>query len=70
MGYPPWFRLIGVLEVGGGVALLIPAVAPPGTGVLLTIMMGAVSTALRVGESVAPPLIVFAALRLRKPTAA
>ena len=74
LGYSPTFRvLIGVLEVTGGVALLVPAAASYGALLLIVIMIGAVWTVLRVGESVAPPIIVgvllalLAVLRTRKP---
>ncbi|HUI25899.1 MAG TPA: DoxX family protein [Candidatus Kryptonia bacterium] len=65
MGYSASFRiLIGVLEIAGGVALLIPAVALYGAGLLIVIMIGAVWSVLRIGESPAPPLIVGALLAL------
>lgn len=65
LGYSPAFRvLIGVLEVAGGVALLVPAAALYGALLLIVIMIGAAWTVLRVGDSVAPPIIVGALLAL------
>jgi len=44
-GYPGWFRvLIGVVEVAGGVALLIPWISSYGALALSLVMMGAWST--------------------------
>jgi uncharacterized membrane protein YphA (DoxX/SURF4 family) len=63
MGYSANFRLlIGVLEIAGGVALLVPPVARYGTALLIAIMLGATWSVLSVGEAVAPPLIVGALL--------
>ena len=46
-GYATWFRmLIGVLQAGSGVLLLIPTLAAYGAGILLVVMMGAVFTEL------------------------
>lgn len=53
-----------MLEVAGGVALLVPAAALYGALLLIVIMIGAVWTVLRVGDSVAPPIIVGALLAL------
>jgi putative oxidoreductase len=62
-GYSPAFRLlIGALEIAGGVTLLVPAVALYAALLLIGIMAGAVWTVWRVGDSVAPPLIVGALL--------
>ena len=44
-GYAPWFRLlVGVAEVGGAVALVIPRVARYGATLLVAVMMGAIAT--------------------------
>ena len=44
-GYPPWFRMvIGVLEVGGGICLVIPWLASYGGLVLSVVMLGAWAT--------------------------
>ncbi len=52
-GYPAWFRiLVGVGEVGGGAALLIPPVAMYGAVVVAAIMLGAVGTLLLDGRGV------------------
>jgi len=73
-GYSATFRvLIGLLEVAGGVALLVPAVALYAAMLLIVIMVGAAWTVLRAGDSVAAPIIVgmllavFAVLRVRTP---
>jgi putative oxidoreductase len=50
-GYADWFRdLIGVLEVLGGLALLVPRTAFYGATVIATIMVGAAATLLLNGE--------------------
>jgi putative oxidoreductase len=42
-GYPDWFRaLVGVLEIGGGLALLLPGLAWRGALILGVVMLGAV----------------------------
>ena len=73
MGYSTGFRiLIGVLEVGGGIALAIPALTLYAAAVLIVIMIGAIWSVLQVGESFVPPLAVgvllavLATLRLRQ----
>src|SRR5262245_36178738 len=64
-GYSAAFRLlIGVLEVAGGLALLVPRFAFYGTAVLLVIMVGAAWTLLRVGDAPTPPIVVGALLAL------
>jgi putative oxidoreductase len=75
-GYSPTFRhMIGVLEVAGAVALLVPGAALYGALLLLAIMVGATWTVLRAGEALAPPIIVgallavLAILRTLKPQA-
>ena len=63
LGYSAGFRLlIGALEVAGGVALLVPAVALFGACVLLVIMAGATWTLIQVGQPPTPPLVVGALL--------
>lgn len=63
-GYPVWFRMmIGVLEVGGAVALLVPRVAHYGASVLASVMLGAFGTLMlndRGGDAVTP--VVYAVL--------
>jgi uncharacterized membrane protein YphA (DoxX/SURF4 family) len=50
-GYPDWFRvLIGVVEIGGGLALLVPRTALYAAGALGIVMLGAVFTHLVHGE--------------------
>src|SRR4051812_7992810 len=66
-GYADWFRvLIGVVEIGGGLALLLPRTAFPAAVALAVVMAGAVSTHLRGGElpQAAGPLVLLAALVL------
>jgi uncharacterized membrane protein YphA (DoxX/SURF4 family) len=47
-GYPVWLRwVVGVIEVGGGLALLIPWIASFGAIGVAVIMMGAWVTRLR-----------------------
>ena len=44
-GYPTWFMVsIGVLEVAGGLLLLIPKVRHLGAAILIVIMLGALVT--------------------------
>jgi putative oxidoreductase len=44
-GYPAWFRAsVAVLQVVGGVLLLLPASAPWGAAVLSVVLVGAVGT--------------------------
>ena len=50
-GYPDWFRrLVGISELTGGVLILFPRYAAYGAMVILCVMVGAISTHLRVGE--------------------
>jgi uncharacterized membrane protein YphA (DoxX/SURF4 family) len=52
-GYPEWFRqLIGVLETGGGLALLAPPIAFYGATVVAAVMVGAAGTLLFNGRGV------------------
>ena len=51
-GYAAWFAtVIGVLEVAGGIGLLIPRLAKPAMGGLGIIMLGAAYTHLVSGEA-------------------
>ncbi|MEZ4417723.1 MAG: DoxX family protein [Gemmatimonadota bacterium] len=44
-GYPPWFRvLVGILETGGGIALVVPWLATYGGTALALVMGGAFYT--------------------------
>ena len=64
-GYSSGFRLlIGVLEVGGGLALLVPGLALLGAALLLVIMVGATWTLVHVGDAPTPPIVVGALLAL------
>src|SRR5437660_1595078 len=76
-GYPDWFRaLIGGVEVGGALALLLPRTAFYAAGALAVVMAGAVFTHLRAGEvpQAAVPLVLLGLLALvayaRRPGAA
>jgi uncharacterized membrane protein YphA (DoxX/SURF4 family) len=66
-GYPDWFRvLIGLVEVGGGLALLVPRTAFYAASALGVVMVGAVFTVLRGGEGpqAAVPFVVLLLLAL------
>jgi len=64
-GYPPWFRLlIGALETLGGIGLLLPALVRSAAAGLVGIMIGAIWTLARVGDSPVPPVVVGALLGL------
>ena len=74
-GYPLWFSyIVGLGEVGGALTLLAPKVATYAAGVLILIMLGAIVSHLRVGESPALPIIVLVLLSivayLRRPQTA
>ena len=59
-GYPGWFRiLIGLIELIGGVGLLIPKYAIDAASFLIIIMLGAILTVFFAGESVIPPLVTL-----------
>jgi uncharacterized membrane protein YphA (DoxX/SURF4 family) len=50
-GYPPGFHLVaGVIEIAGGVALLVPAFASYAAGILMAVMTCAALTHLVHGE--------------------
>ncbi len=71
-GYATWFRmLIGALQAGSGVLLLIPTMAAYGAGILVVVMTGAVFTELtnEIGFGPRTPtiyLIVLVALLLMR----
>ena len=73
LGYGAWFRLlIGVIEVGGGIGLLIPRVAFYAAGALGVVMIGAAYTITVHGEpGVAIPIVCLVLLAvvayLRRP---
>ena len=59
-GYSGWFRvLVGLVELAGGIGLLIPKVALEAGSILIIVMLGAVFTELFVGENVLVPLAVL-----------
>ena len=74
-GYPDWFRiLIGLIEVGGGIGLLVPSLAAYAATALGVVMIGAAFTILRAGAPGLPiPLVCLALLTvvayLRRPLA-
>ena len=56
-GYPLWFLYVtGIIEVGGGIGLLIPASRLYSAVVLVVTMVGAAMTHLRAGEVEAAPV--------------
>ena len=61
VGVGQWFRIVtGLLEVGGGILLLIPRLTFYGAVLLLLVMVGAVTAHLTVlGGNPAPPLILL-----------
>jgi uncharacterized membrane protein YphA (DoxX/SURF4 family) len=66
-GYPDWFRvLIGAVEIGAGLALLIPRTTFYAAAALGVVMAGAVFTHLRQGEipQSAVPLVLLVVLAL------
>ena len=64
-GYTPGFCvLVGVLEIAGGVALLVRSVALYGALLLVGVMAGAVWTLVKVGDAPIPPLVVGVLLAL------
>ncbi len=72
-GYAAWFRmLIGVLQAGSGVLLLIPPLAAYGAGILVVVMTGAVFTELtnEIGFGVRTPavytILLLALLMIRR----
>src|SRR5260221_8258889 len=66
-GYPDWFRVvIGVIETGAALLLLVPKTMRASAGVLAVTMVGATATHLHAGEarSVALPLLLLGLLTL------
>jgi len=66
-GYPAWFLyVVGVMEVGGALALLIPRVAGLAAVLLCGTMVGAAITHLAHGEmaAVPVPLVLLALVAL------
>ena len=65
-GYAPWFRvLVGVIETGGGISLLIPPLASYAAIALVAVMVGAFGTLVldgRVVDAVTP--VVYALVLL------
>jgi putative oxidoreductase len=58
-GYPPWFRVvIGLIEIAGGLLLLVPSVAFYAAGALGMVMIGAIYTLLTKGGPDVPVPIV------------
>ena len=59
-GYPGWFRiLIGLIELVGGIALLVPKFAIDAASFLIVIMVGAILTVFFAGASIVPPLVTM-----------
>lgn len=57
MGYPAWFVLVvGLMEVVGGILLLIPQTAALGVILLGATMVGAVVSLLRLGDMAHAPI--------------
>ena len=63
-GYPGWFRIpVGLAEVAGAIALLVPAVRFYAAGGLTGLMLGATATHLWSNEAMLAPIpLVLAAL--------
>lgn len=64
IGIGQWFRYVtGILEIGGGVLLLVPRVQAVGAALLTSVMIGAIATHLFVLHN-APtmPLVLLAGL--------
>ena len=60
LGLGQWFRYVtGVIEVGSGIALLIPSVAIFGAMLLIPTMIGAAAANLFLGQSPAVPLVLL-----------
>jgi putative oxidoreductase len=61
VGIGQWFRYVtGIIEVGAGIALLIPAVAVFGAVLLLPTMLGAIATNLFIAhQSPVVPLVLL-----------
>jgi putative oxidoreductase len=61
IGFGQWFRyLTGALEVGGGIAILIPAFSPFAAALLACVMIGAIATHIfLIGGSSVPAIILL-----------
>ena len=61
VGVGQWFRIVtGAIEISGAILLLIPRLTFYGAGLLLLVMVGAVTAHLTVlGGNPAPPLILL-----------
>ncbi len=60
VGFGQWFRVLtGALEVGGGLALLVPRFAAPAASMLAVVMVGATIAHLtRLGGSPVPAIVL------------
>lgn len=62
-GYPGWFLyVVGVMEVVGGLLVFVPATRRYGAAVIACVMVGAIVTHLKMGETgeVIPPAVLLA----------
>lgn len=60
IGIGQWFRyLTGALEIAGGAAVLLPALAPFAAVLLVCIMLGAIVTHLMIGGSALPAFVLL-----------
>ena len=62
-GYPGWFLyVVGLMEVGGGLLVLVPVTRRYGAAVIGCVMVGALVTHLKMDETVdlAAPGVLFA----------
>jgi putative oxidoreductase len=61
IGFGQWFRyLTGALEVGGGIAILVPRFSPFAAALLACVMIGAIATHIfLIGGSSAPAIILL-----------
>ena len=60
LGLGQWFRYVtGIIELTGGIALLIPSAAVFGAMLLIPTMLGAVAANLFLGQSPAAPLVLL-----------
>ena len=60
VGVGQWFRYVtGIIELTGGIALLIPSAAVFGAMLLIPTMLGAAAANLFLGQSPAAPLVLL-----------
>jgi uncharacterized membrane protein YphA (DoxX/SURF4 family) len=60
IGFGQWFRYVtGLLEIVGGIAILVPTIAAVGALLLSCIMVGAVVTHLVIGGSAVPAIVLL-----------